>query len=223
MAKDPAFLFYPGDWLGGTMLLTRHQKGCYIDLLMAQFNSGPLSLDHIKIVLGQDQAVWTVLQEKFKKDNSGKFFNEKLATEIEKRKQYSVSRSGNRSGKSKKESHVQSYEKDMKVHMEDVNEDVNEIELNKGGVGEKIYRSFAHLSLTVTQFESLELIYTKEQIDKTLDGIQNYRKNINYTSLFLTASKWLERDAKEGTKSNIRTALTISDQQDKEILARYGK
>ena len=29
MAKDPTFLFYTGDWLGGTMVLTRHQKGCY--------------------------------------------------------------------------------------------------------------------------------------------------------------------------------------------------
>ena len=27
MAKDPAFLFYPGDWLGGTMGMTLEEKG----------------------------------------------------------------------------------------------------------------------------------------------------------------------------------------------------
>lgn len=88
MAKDPAFLFYPGDWMGGTMILNRHQKGCYMDLLIAQFNNGPLSLETIKTILGQDQASWTVLSKKFKQDSSGNFFNERLVTEIEKRKEY---------------------------------------------------------------------------------------------------------------------------------------
>ncbi|MHA2039809.1 MAG: hypothetical protein ACW98X_25615, partial [Promethearchaeota archaeon] len=44
MAKDPAFLFYPGDWLGGTMLFSRAHKGAYMDLLMAQFNNGHMEL-----------------------------------------------------------------------------------------------------------------------------------------------------------------------------------
>lgn len=88
MAKDPAFLFYPGDWMGGTMTMSRHMKGCYIDLLIAQFNNGPLSLETIKVVLGTDQASWTVLSKKFKQDSDGNFFSEKLATEIEKRKNF---------------------------------------------------------------------------------------------------------------------------------------
>lgn len=89
MAKDPAFLFYPNDWMGGTMTMTRHQKGCYMDLLIAQFNNGPLSLETIKAVLGTDQASWTVLSVKFKQDAEGRFFSERLATEIEKRQKFS--------------------------------------------------------------------------------------------------------------------------------------
>ncbi len=88
MAKDPAFLFYPNDWLGGTMALSRHHKGCYIDLLVAQFNNGPLSLDTIKAVLGQDQAVWTVLSKKFKQTAEGLWFNERLELEKQKRGQF---------------------------------------------------------------------------------------------------------------------------------------
>lgn len=89
MAKDPAFLFYPNDWSGGTMILNRHQKGCYLDLLIAQFNNGPLSLESIKTLLGQDQAVWTVLSSKFKQDSAGNYFNERLAAEVEKRRAFS--------------------------------------------------------------------------------------------------------------------------------------
>ena len=95
MAKDPAFLFYPNDWLGGTMILNRHQKGCYIDLLIAQFNNGPLSLEMIKTILGQDQAAWTVLSSKFKQDPNGNYFSERLAAEIEKRKEHSLKQKDN--------------------------------------------------------------------------------------------------------------------------------
>ena len=66
MAKDPAFLFYPGDWLGGTMTFNREQKGAYMDLLMVQFNSGHMCLDDIKAVLGPDfDTMW---ERKLKKD-----------------------------------------------------------------------------------------------------------------------------------------------------------
>lgn len=93
MAKDPAFLFYPGDWQGGTMLLSRHQKGCYMDLLIAQFHAGPLSLEEVKAVLGSDFGqVWPTLSKKFKTNQTGLFFNERMATEIEKRKKFSETR-----------------------------------------------------------------------------------------------------------------------------------
>jgi hypothetical protein len=119
MPKDPAFLFYPNDWLGGTVGMTRHLKGCYIDLLIAQFNNGPLSLDTIKTVLGQDQASWTVLSKKFKQTAEGLWSNERLATEVNKRAAYSESRRNNRKAKTK--TYDESYEKDMIQHMEDRN------------------------------------------------------------------------------------------------------
>lgn len=95
MAKDPAFLFYPGDWQGGTSTFSRHIKGCYLDVLIAQFNSGPLSLEEIKVVLGTDFAVWGTLAKKFKITENGLFFNEKLEKEKNRRKEYSQSRRDN--------------------------------------------------------------------------------------------------------------------------------
>lgn len=86
MAKDPAFLFYPGDWQGGTTTMSRHLKGCYLDLLIAQFNSGPLSLEEIKTVLGNDFALWGSLSKKFAVDETDKYFNERLEAEKLRRK-----------------------------------------------------------------------------------------------------------------------------------------
>lgn len=88
MAKDPAFLFYPNDFSAGTALLTRHQKGCYMDILIAQFNHGHLSLENIRTVLGSDFPAWDALQKKFAQDAAGKFFNERLEAEMIKRKEY---------------------------------------------------------------------------------------------------------------------------------------
>ena len=83
MSKDPAFLFFPGDWLGGTMALTRHHKGAYMDLLMAQFNNGHMNIEEIKTILGQDfETMWeSVLKKKFIQDDKGLFFNKRLDEE----------------------------------------------------------------------------------------------------------------------------------------------
>lgn len=97
MAKDPAFLFYPGDWLGGTITFSRFLKGCYMDLLMAQFNSGHLSLEEIKTVLGSDFGqAWPALRKKFATDQEGLFFNERLEVEKNRRSSYTESRSKSR-------------------------------------------------------------------------------------------------------------------------------
>lgn len=91
MAKDPAFLFFPGDWLGGTMTLNRHQKGAYLDLLMVQFNNGHMSLDDIKETLGDKDFgdFWeSKLKKKFKIDSDGLYFNKKLEDEVLKRRKF---------------------------------------------------------------------------------------------------------------------------------------
>lgn len=125
MAKDPAFLFYPGDWLGGTMTFNRHHKGAYIDLLMAQFNSGPLSHEDVKDVLKEDYAtMWEQkLKPKFKTDADGKFFNQKLFEEQSKRKSFSESRRNNLKSEIHTDSHMKPH---MSKHMVIVNEIVND-------------------------------------------------------------------------------------------------
>lgn len=101
MAKDPAFLFYPGDWLGGTMTFSRSHKGAYMDLLMCQFNQGHMAIEDIRIILGEKDFgdMWeSKLKAKFKEDGDSKYYNQKLEDEIIRRRKYTESRHKNLSG-----------------------------------------------------------------------------------------------------------------------------
>lgn len=103
--------------------MSRHLKGCYIDLLIAQFNNGPLSFDTIKTVLGQDQANWTVLSNKFKQTAEGLWYNERLAAEVEKRQKFSESRRNNASKRYNKDASADASDSHTHLRMENRNRD----------------------------------------------------------------------------------------------------
>ena len=65
-----------------------------------------------------------------------------------------------------------------------------------------IYRSFAHLSMSVEEFKKLEVDYEKKTIDSCLDSIENFKNNKKYKSLYLTCKNWLK---KEQTKHELET------------------
>src|SRR6185369_74024 len=93
MAKDPAFLFYSDNFQSGTQFFTDEQTGKYIRLLCAQHLHGHLSEKQMLFICKErDEMIW----EKFKKDSNGKYFNERLDFEAEKRKSFSESRKSNR-------------------------------------------------------------------------------------------------------------------------------
>ena len=122
MAKDPAFLFYPNDYIGGTMGMTFEEKGAYIELLMLQFNRGHMTSQMVGQTVGQ---LWVKIQDKFKIDDKGSYYNERLELEIEKRKTFVQSRFNNLLGKNqytKREGHKGGH---MTDHMENENENEN--------------------------------------------------------------------------------------------------
>jgi uncharacterized protein YdaU (DUF1376 family) len=126
MSKDPAFLFYPNDYIGGTMGMTFEEKGAYMELLMLQFNRGHMTTHMIGQTVGQ---TWVKIQDKFIKDADGLWYNERLDLEKERRKTFTESRRNNVSGKNqhtkKKEKEVGHMTTHMTGHMENVNINVN--------------------------------------------------------------------------------------------------
>ncbi|MHB1688241.1 MAG: hypothetical protein ACYCVH_12820 [Ignavibacteriaceae bacterium] len=86
MAKDPAFLFYSSDFLIGTAELTNEEVGQYIRILAYLHQKGRLREKSIQILVGD---VHENIKEKFSIDENGNWFNQRLETEILKRKQHS--------------------------------------------------------------------------------------------------------------------------------------
>jgi len=124
MAKDPAFLFYPGDFLSGTMYMTFEQKGAYMVLLILQFNCHQFNEAQAKQVLSICfDVAWPMLKLKFKRDGEY-FYNERLREEIDKRKKFTESRRTNAKGSKSTKKHEDLKEasaEHMLQHMEDEN------------------------------------------------------------------------------------------------------
>lgn len=128
--KDPAFLFYPNDYIGGTMGMSFEEKGAYMELLMMQFNRGHMSAHMITQVVGE---IWENIKHKFIQDENGLWYNERLEVEKENRKRFTESRRKNLKGNnSHMEKHKDSHMGNHKAsHMENENENEN-ISFNRG-------------------------------------------------------------------------------------------
>ncbi len=86
--------------------------------------------------------------------------------------------------------------------------------VNVNVISKDIYRSFAHLSITNADVEKLLDKYTINEIDDVLDSIQNFKGNKKYTSLYLTANKWLSKNKK---------TIEIEEPRELQILRQYAK
>lgn len=130
MAKDPAFLFYSQDFIVGVQTMTFEDRGKYITILAQMHQQGRLSEETICFLVG---SVSVSLRLKFKQDEKGLWYNERLEAETLKRNQFTESRrnngkNGGRPKKTKasgkpKQKHMQNH---MVNHMGNENEDVND-------------------------------------------------------------------------------------------------
>lgn len=128
MSKDPAFLFYPGDYLRDTQCLSEKAQVAYDRLMCEHMRNICISqaqLDFFtKRLTPDEKSELLMVLTKI----SGGFQISWVAESIEKRREYSESRRKNRTPKEKKKPDQQ--QKDMKTyvkHME--NENVNEDEI----------------------------------------------------------------------------------------------
>ena len=72
----------------------------------------------------------------------------------------------------------------------------NDNKNNNDNNNKNIYRSFAHLSISVEQFNKLNTDYSQDQINSVLEAIENFKQNTKYKSLYLTAKNWLKKEPK---------------------------
>lgn len=90
--KDPAFLFYSQDFLVGTMTMSFDDKGKYITIMSLMHQQGRMTEETIRLLVG---SVSDILKSKFKIDENGLWYNERLEIEIDKRRLFVETRREN--------------------------------------------------------------------------------------------------------------------------------
>ncbi len=89
MARNRAFLFYPADFLMGTMSLSYEDRGKYITILCYMHEKTKVKEDEIRALVG---SMSQSLMEKFIVDKDGCLHNIRLESETNKRERYIRSR-----------------------------------------------------------------------------------------------------------------------------------
>jgi uncharacterized phage protein (TIGR02220 family) len=143
MSTDPAFLFFPNDYLGGTMGFSCEQHGAYLLLLIYQFNNGPFSPEKAATIVGA--LLFESIRHKFV-EKDGCICNARLMQEIEKRKEFSDSRRENAQKgwknrkNNKKNMQVHSICNDSAMHMGNGNGNRNEDRIEDENIGKKVQK-----------------------------------------------------------------------------------
>ena len=203
MAKDPAFLFYPGDWLGGTMGMTFEEKGAYMELLILQFHRGHMTKHMIGQMVGH---LWVNIEDKFLVDSDGKYYNARLDEEKEKRKEFVKSRRNNVLGTNQYTKNKETKEGHMTSHMEDENKNVNTIQ--------SIYETFIKEVKLNNWDTRIEALYMRLKIKKgaltpLLADYQNHlitenRLHKDTNEFFKNFVNWLNTQDRLGKLDNLK-------------------
>lgn len=227
MAKDPAFLFYPGDYLRDTQCLSEKVQVAYDRIMCEHMRNICISQQQLNFFTKRLSESEKEELEMVLSQVDGGFQIEWVALSIENRKAYSQSRRDNREGKLKK--HMNNISKSYDNHMENANEIGNEIDnaikegnaKNKDKVKEKeiehplqekIKASYPNVykmkkQLTFDECEKLSE-FPIEIICEILDGMENKPDlQKKYSSVNLTIRSWikLRKDFKNGATNGKTT------------------
>ena len=193
--KDPAFLFYPRDFLSGVNLMNYTQRGKYITLLCIQHRKGSIAPTEMLRVAANDEKIL----EKFHQKPNGRYFNPRLREEMLKRRKF------------KKEQEKERFENSEKVAQS----------LMPQGFSESISPDKNMLSSfsSPSSFSSLNANGDKENVNKEqtiFDSNTNITISYSHDSLINTTKKVIEHlNAKCKTRYRSDAAYTIQYIADK--------
>ena len=195
-------------------------KGCYIDLLILQFNNGKFTLAQAKHMLSTCfEVAWPMLEQKFKLDGEY-YYNERLKLEIDKRKNFTESRRNNGLAKKKVKNLPLVNNEAYAKHMGNENE--NEVvikdtyinstvffEKDRNLLFEKLTQPEVVLEKVLKTLSNDNIIFTKEELKTKIQAfidfisanedwgkpISEYRRHCNN---WLLKKGYLQKQQKKG-------------------------
>jgi len=124
----------------------------------------------------------------FKKD-SKKFWSETAINRLNQRIEKSIK------ARESVNKRWEKYERKTNVKRKKNEGNTSKVKESKEKENKVYYRRFKHLKITIEENQKLlNLKYTQTEIDNIYNKIENYKKNTNYVSLYLTALDWLKRE-----------------------------
>ncbi len=86
--------------------------------------------------------------------------------------------------------------------------------IDKQDTKKQIYKSFNHLSITISDFEKLKTEFSENDILDCFERIENYKENTKYKSLYLTSKQWLTKQKKETLNKLTNGNKNITDTEE---------
>jgi hypothetical protein len=190
MSKElPFFKFNATEWITGNISYESFElQGAFISVCAEYWNrNNTLTIEEAKLRLRNSELIEKLIEKNYLKTK--KTFLVISFLDLERKeisaKRLKLSESGRKGGLSKAKASLK-----QGSSIKEIDKEVDK---------ESIYRSFAHLSISVDEVDKLLEKYSINQIDETLDAIENYKGNKKYVSLYLTATKWLSKNASSDT------------------------
>jgi len=208
MAKElPYFKFEPNQWENGNIqMLSRQDKGLFIDLCSmywSRLGDVPLKLAIQKLCAGNATALNPLCDEKIIEILEGNIFIKFLSEQLNEFEDASKQNSKNaKEGWEKRRKQKDESDRNATALNPQSESDAIREDKNRGNeIRKDIYKSFNHLSITKEDFEKLKIDFKEKDILSCFDRIENFKENSKYTSLYLTAKQWLEKEYNEKDKS----------------------
>lgn len=228
MSKDPSFPFYSQDFLVGTFAMDDATIGKYIKLLAFQHQSGHLSEKTILKVCGGEMD--PELKTKFKIDNEGLYYNERLDEVLENREKFKAKQSDNanqRWSKTNAKSIPNECQTNTKsMPLENENEIENEIEYKEEKVPFEIFWNLYDKKIDRKKCEVKWNKLTDEEKTKCIEKLPDYiqatpdKKFRRDPETYLNNKSW-ENEIIKAESNSMIPAFQISD-EDLRLLKNSG-